>query len=74
MTSWASGDHGRLKPELSDMNLLPPDQRGVLDLPGAYQFPLPWLIGFCDKLCKPQPFSILMNKLACGGGIDDDLG
>jgi hypothetical protein len=27
---------------------------------------------FFDKLCKPQKFYILMNALACGGGIDDE--
>lgn len=57
------------------------DQKGVLDLPGGISVSLCLLIcvgfvffrwsGFCDKLCKPQTFSILMNKLACDAGIDD---
>lgn len=30
MTSWASGDHGRLKPELLEMNLPPLRSEGIL--------------------------------------------
>lgn len=87
MTSWAHVGHGKLKAKAPEYINFPSLglEENLLDLSRGYQFSHQFTDFFCmyvlqiegfhDRLCKPQECYILMNKLACSSGIDDeDLG
>lgn len=80
MTSWADVGHGKLKAKALRYINFPSVglEENLLDLTRGYQFANFFVCAFFrlrdyfDKLYKPQKFYILMNKLACGPGRDDE--